>query len=552
MGQIHGNLETFAQIYRDDSLIGAPEVPQDVLFNGYLNLIYTRGNFTAGIRYESYNDALLGYPDGFQGNGIGYRFASYRYEGLEVTVGNFYEQFGYGMMLRSYEERALGFDNALDGVRLRYSPIKGLYLKGFVGRMRESFNDRTFNSEGIARGLDGEIVINEMFDSWKDKKTRIILGGGVVSKYQQDRNSNLVIPENVATYGGRATISRGKVTLTGEYVYKTPDPSADNGALFGNNPTAGIFGEDGIYKNGEAIFLSGSYSRKGFGIVLSTKYVDNMSLRLDRSQSQPFVLQMNFLPALTRQHTYNLAATLYPYNTRFLGEFANQADIMYTIPKGSVIGGKYGTTIMANFSIVQSIDTTLTNDLPDPDDVSGRELTTERNGYSASLFGWGDDPYFRDINIRIERKLSKKSKLNLEYINLFYNMEIVQGLVGKPDISAHIGVIDYLYKIKRKHAIRFEAQYMNTEEDMGDWIFGQIEYSVSPHWVVTVLDQYNSGNKDEDLRIHYPTFNLVHVNKGNRFTVAYGRQRAGIFCVGGVCRNVPASNGVSFSVTSTF
>jgi len=34
--------------------------------------------------------------------------------------------------------------------------------------------------------------------------------------------------------------------------------------------------------------------------------------------------------------------------------------------------------------------------------------------------------------------------------------------------------------------------------------------------------------------------------------VNYGRQRAGIFCVGGVCRQVPAANGLTLSVTSTF
>ena len=32
----------------------------------------------------------------------------------------------------------------------------------------------------------------------------------------------------------------------------------------------------------------------------------------------------------------------------------------------------------------------------------------------------------------------------------------------------------------------------------------------------------------------------------------YGKQRAGVFCVGGVCRAVPASNGLTFSFTSSF
>ena len=45
------------------------------------------------------------------------------FDNLTVTAGNFYEQFGSGLILRSFEERTLGIDNALDGLRLKYAPI---------------------------------------------------------------------------------------------------------------------------------------------------------------------------------------------------------------------------------------------------------------------------------------------------------------------------------------------------------------------------------------------------------------------------------------------
>ena len=34
--------------------------------------------------------------------------------------------------------------------------------------------------------------------------------------------------------------------------------------------------------------------------------------------------------------------------------------------------------------------------------------------------------------------------------------------------------------------------------------------------------------------------------------LSYGKQRAGVMCIGGVCRTVPATNGVSLSISSTF
>ena len=45
------------QYYQEDSLIGATDVPEDVLMNGFANFNYTNGNFSAGFRYESYLNA---------------------------------------------------------------------------------------------------------------------------------------------------------------------------------------------------------------------------------------------------------------------------------------------------------------------------------------------------------------------------------------------------------------------------------------------------------------------------------------------------------------
>ena len=117
VGTISGSLQSDIQTYTQDTLIGAPEVPERILSNTFFNLLFTRGKFTAGIRFESYQGPLLGIDPryGTSGNGTGlgipYRFAKYADDNFEVTAGNFYEQFGSGMILRTYEERNLCFDN---------------------------------------------------------------------------------------------------------------------------------------------------------------------------------------------------------------------------------------------------------------------------------------------------------------------------------------------------------------------------------------------------------------------------------------------------------
>ena len=93
---------------------------------------------------------------------------------------------------------------------------------------------------------------------------------------------------------------------------------------------------------------------------------------------------------------------------------------------------------------------------------------------------------------------------------------------------------------------------------MGDWATAIVEYSYSPHWFVAVMDQYNYGNPSKnangnyDKRIHYYLGSIGYTFETTRVIINYGKQRAGIFCVGGVCRNVPASNGISMTIISSF
>ncbi|MDP1746879.1 MAG: DUF6029 family protein, partial [Bacteroidota bacterium] len=60
VGEVHGNFQADAQYYIPDSTIGADPAPEKMLMNGFANIIYTKGKFSAGIRYESYLNARQG------------------------------------------------------------------------------------------------------------------------------------------------------------------------------------------------------------------------------------------------------------------------------------------------------------------------------------------------------------------------------------------------------------------------------------------------------------------------------------------------------------
>ena len=535
LGTITGNAESVFQYLNEDTLIGANQPASKGLLNSYMNVFYTQGNFKAGMRIESYLPRIQGYPARFDGTGLGMRYIGYSNDFVDVTLGSFYEQFGAGLSLRAYEDRALGYDNLLDGARLIIHPTDGVTIKGVYGYQRLSFDaGRIVHGAGIVRGLDGEVHMNEAFDFMKESSVDVTFGGSFVSKYQFDNDPELILPENVGTYGGRAKVMYKNFFIDGEYVQKEQDPSSDNGK---------------IYNYGHAAIFNLGYSQKGFGFIFSGKSVDNMSYRSDRTKDLQDVF-INFLPALNKAHTYNLVATLYPYATQPLGEVAYQAELLYTIPKKTKLGGKYGTSINLNFSTtfeprkdVSSIN---------PNDSS---LVT----YKTTPFDMSDSLYWRDINVNISRKINKKIKLKLSYFNIVLNNDVVKiSNDSKGMINSHIGVIDVSYKINRKHSIRAELQGMFVLEneygqrDKGDWATALVEYSISPKWFFSFMNQYNYGNPDADKKVHYPIFSCGYIKGATRLMASYGRQRAGLFCVGGVCRFVPASNGLTLSFTQSF
>ena len=202
-GKVTGNFQLDAQVYQADSAIGADEVAEKMLMNAFANLLYSNGNFNAGLRFESYLNPVLGYDQRYKGSGVPYWFGAWKNEQFEITVGNFYEQFGSGMILRTYEERNLGFDNAFKGAKVKFSPVSGVTLKGLIGTQRFFWDQ----GPGIVRGLDGEFALNDMFDKENKCKTRVVLGGSFVSKYQPleeivvNDTSQLILPANVAFLG---------------------------------------------------------------------------------------------------------------------------------------------------------------------------------------------------------------------------------------------------------------------------------------------------------------------------------------------------------------
>ncbi len=539
-GEIHGNFDLNLQTYQEDELIGATAADEVILNNAYLNLNYTKGNFATGLRYESYLNALADYDPEFKGNGIPYRYATYSIDGLEVTAGNYYEQLGSGLIFRSYEEKGLGIDNAMDGVRLKYSPAQGTYLKTFIGKSRTHFA----YSDGIFRGADGEININELLSS--ENKIKTILGGSFISRYQERSNLIFKIPQNVSAYAGRLNLMYGGWNYYGEYASKINDPANVLSASEMN------------YARGNAFTQNITFSKRGFGVSAEIHRTDNMTFKSDRDKDGKAYL-INYIPTLSKPHAYSLLA-LYPCATQADGEFGMQFDVFYKMKKGTLLGGKYGTKLAFNYSRINGLN-------------GGNSFLNDNTEHIPMLISIkNEELYFQDINLEINKKINKKIKANFVIANQTYNKDFLEGHVPGDYgvLNSTILITDVSYKIKKGHSLRMELQMLNSKqlEDYsehggayengleepaeGDWSMGLLEYTISPHWFFTVQDMYNYGNEISEKQLHYLNLTAGFIKGANRFEIGYGKKREGIFCVGGVCKLVPSSNGFNLSISSSF
>jgi hypothetical protein len=511
---LSGSIQSDMLIPQNDDKIGAKKT-DDFLTNTYVDLLLQSQHVDAGARLEYLEHPLPGFENDFKGWGVPNFWVKGRLGCAELTAGTFYEQFGSGFILRTYEERSLGIDNSLLGGRLVVKPIDGLTLKVLSGKQRRYWSWKG----GLVSGADAEINLDKWFPALQQHDTRLTLGASWVNKYEKDEEifADLThrynLPKYVNAWDVRANLNHGPWGVLVEYARKTQDPSFDN--LFN-------------YDAGQVAMFSGSYSRHGLSVLLQAKRSENMSFRSQRNMMGTSAF-INHLPAFTLDHTYALAA-LYPYATQLAsGEWAYQAELGYNFKRKTAIGGKYGMNVKFNYSYVRSI----------------------QKAWSK----WGTDTYYQDLNVQLTRRFTRGFKLNFMYMNQRYNKSVIEGEGGM--VHSNIFVGDGMFQLAPKTKLRCELQYLQTKQDQGDWVYGLLELSLAPHWMVTVSDMWNCGDSDmaqysENTHYHYYQGLVTYNIKSHRIQLGYGRTRAGYNCSGGVCRYVPATKGVTLTYNYNF
>lgn len=503
-GYFSGSLESTNHYYLQDENLSIPKPDNPVASNNYLHLQYTNGPFTSALQYEAYMPPLTGYPYQLEGNAVTFLNFNYSKEMIGITAGSFYEQFGSGLSFRAYESRELGINNAVNGLRVILRPLDFITIKGIYGRPREYLGI----SSSYLRGADME------FDLTKIMKTSLAIktGGGIISRYQAYTGPADNFPSNVNAYNARLSADYANFNLETEYVYKSVDPSLTNNYS---------------YANGGALLISGNYTSGGFGLYASAKFLKNMDFRSDR-ESEGNYMMVNYLPANTWQHSYMLA-NIYPYSTQPDGEASIQTDLNYTIPKGSIIGGIYGTRLRFGFAHT-------------------RNLGSDENN-SPVLVSFGNEIYYQDLTLEITRKWSPSLKTIASVTNLRYDKSAIE-YPGADYIKATIVLLESQLRMSDLFSLRTELQHLWTKQDDGNWAAVLAELGFAPSLSIFISDMCDYQNEND--MAHYISSGISFSKDLLRISTGYGRFREGLICAGGVCQRVPAYRGFNLKISVNF
>lgn len=496
-----------------EALVPVPTIEEGYyLSNSYLDL-GVRWNRESGVssqesaigfqslelitRAELTQWPMLGYDPDFGGYGLSHLHVGATFDWGKITVGDLYGQFGSGMVLRLYEDRALGVDNALRGGKVEVTPYKGIYLTALGGKQRRYWNCYDDGAWGwnykqdAVLGANLELGLQEWIPQLQDAGANLTIAGSYVSKYQKADTILFIDPSamqaymyNLPKWVGAGSV-RAQLQMKGwnamvEYAYKANDPSILN---------------DYSYNHGEALLMSLSYSQKGLAVLAQVKRSENMSFRSDR-QANLIAGTINHMPPFAMQHTYMLTS-LYPYSTDLTAnEWAFQGEVRYTWKRGTAMGGKYGTTLKLNASHIR--------------------------GTSDTWFGMSEEPYYTDVNLELNKKINKQWYIGAMAMYQTYNKRII----GKSGIArSGIGVVEAKYAMNKKVQMRAELQYLYSRQYEGQWIAALYELSLWRQLVLSGQWMYNIGHAPDATNGHYYTVAATYTHGAHRLMAGYTKTR---------------------------
>ncbi len=538
-GQFSGNLLlTYQKYVRDDSIGANTKVYKEntASADAWLFMQYRIKGYSFVLRYDAFNNSpLLDPQSAYTNHGVGFWQINKSVDKLDITMGSFYDQFGTGILFRAYEQRQIGIDYAIQGMRLKYNINDKWAIKGFAGNQKGNIKNRFGFANQVISGVNIEGNIGLGSDS---KYGDLQVGASAVNR-TLDRETMDRLVATINTYD-LADRFYPKYNVYGENAYFTYTKDNFSWTVEGNVKSKEAIMEDDSkfhLTGGKVLYTSMSWGKGGWnlgkqkasvGLNVQARHVDHFSFRTAPTENLLNGL-VSYLPSMTRQNTYRLLSR---YNApgQAMGEDGIQGEIEFKPRKG--------TQIFFNGSYVQTL-------------ASNGKLNTATGMKEA-------EKLFSENYLEVVQKIGKHDKLKLGIQRIVYNQTRYESEPEYVPVKTITPFGEWLHTLNQGKSLRIEWQYLNTKNDQGSFANLMIEMFVRKNLSIAVADMVNVvPHRYERMIIankvlHYPTFFIGYTEKNTVFTLAFLKQQQGVNCSGGICREEPAFSGVRFTVSSNF
>jgi len=485
-----------------------------------------------GLRYEI-SDPI---EYGLNFKGIRKRYIEYNHKsGISLRAGDFWEIISRGLSLNVFEDRPLGYDTGIDGVRVTYNRTFG--------------KKNPFKLKAQLMGGDikySDYLTPERIENYKLRSAfaevsplkSLTFGLNYVHSIGELPEEN--VSTNVKTDLPEVNLNfnLSDFQLYAAYSHKT--------SLITPNE---IFPEP-VTAKGDGFYSSLSYSFDKFGLTLDYKnYRYDVTLPDNRSNTRPTrMLPYQNPPTAQKEHTSTLI-TRNPHVIDFNDEVGGQVDVVYS-PNDKMSFNFNGSVASRHYQY-QDIDST---------SVISYKRVERDDSYIPSL----DDPFSPFWEIYLEGEYYASDKV---YTRLaFARQNSTQFNQIFPENSEKIFTttipVEVKYSFSKAYTITFigEQQWVHnsfraSRESDQNFTNQFLSFTLSRSPDLNLTANFESTNDDEEptgKKFWWLGEVSYKINQSNTVTVSYGSERGGLRCANGICRFVKPFEGFRVTVASQY
>jgi hypothetical protein len=494
------------------------------LTDGRINI----NNIILGFRYEISDP--IEYGRNFKG--IRKRFAEYNHDiGISIRAGDYWDIVSRGMTMNIFEDRTLGYDTGIDGIRASFKHNFGKFkLKTqFLGGDMEYSDYLNPTRIETYKVRDANVEISP----WKNFTlgTNYVFAKGKVPNSLDTTNIKAELPE---VYLG---FSFKDFNFYSSYAHKNVMSEPNNSPNY-----------RGFSSQGDGLYSSLSYSKSGLGITLDYKnYRFDLTGPDNRGTDRPTkLLPFQNPPTAQKEHTSTLISRN-PHVTNFNDEVGGQLDIIYVASEKFYMNLNLG--VASEHYKYADVDSTA---------VINYQRVARDNNFIPNITDDAFNPfweYFVEAEYYATEKLYTKLAFSRQS-NVVYNQ--INPNSSEKILTSTIP-LEVRYEMRDGYALKFnfEQQWEYNSIRTGEKNFMNEYVSVnltkSPSLGLTVSGEFTNDKEEPTGKSSWFLGEIIYkLNQKNQVTFSYGSERGGLKCTNGICRYVNPFEGFRFALQTSF